>query len=384
MKKIVALILASLLMIQLCACGSPTMTGSAAPSDPAAVSSEPSGNGEVMNSDLHLGCIVFSLSDAVPVYQAKTLQAYCDMFGIKLTVVAASGAEENLEAVENLLAAGVDGIFIHTSTGVESWMPLLEERGVPIVLGNGLVTSESGLAAIENASMFLGQINYDDYAVVETLIMAAVESGATNIGFNSPSQVTPNSLGDRKRFFLEIVEKYNAENNNALTIYEGTGNATYDFAGFASSMIASHGNILDCIITVTTGDSTYQPLLLAEMEGKIDLYAATVTDMASAAFESNTLKLYCAGCEYAAAEFMIMYNYLTGNPLKTDGYITLTAAPFFIDSLENQLLLEENYYAKDAPYPKEFLLTIDSLERLEAMASAATFERIMDGTFTDI
>ena len=336
----------------------------------------------IPEANFKLGCVVYSLTDAVPVNIKNMLEAYCEMLNVELMVVQGNGAEGNLQAIENLIAADVDGIFMHSAEGLDAFLPVLEEAGVPFVFGSTKAMTDSAKELVANSKMFLGQVSFDDVEVMRLLTDAVLEAGATEIGLIAPTNVTPNYLGIRKQAVMDIVEKYNADNNANVVLREGTGTNYFDFAGFTSSLLANYPN-LEYYITVTTGDSAYQPILLAEREGQVKLYAANRTDTAEAAMADGTLQAYVAGTEHIAAEFLIMYNYMMGKPLSTDGYIDLTSPALYIDSAEkyNQF---NTYYNGKVLYDAEFLLGIDSLDKLEAMVNAATLENFVSGEYLNI
>lgn len=384
-KSIVALVLVLVMCVgMLCSCADnqPGVENSTPVSNESSAPSNNVGN-EIPQYDYHLGCVVYSLADAIPVHIVEMLTAYSEMFGIKLTVVVGSGADGILAAVENLVAANVDGVFMHSAAGIESWAPVLENAGIPYTLGSTKVLTDSAKEIAANSKYFLGQVSYDDYEVMNILTNAAIASGCQNIGLVAPSNITPNYLGVRKQAVLDIVEKYNAQNGASVKIYEGTGSGQNDFAGFASSLLASYGTELDALITVTTADSSYQPILMAEMQGAIGLYAANTSESAAAAFADGTMKMYIAGSEHIAVEFLIMLNGLKGTPFKQDGYVDITTPSLLIDSAEKEAQLDE-YYNDRVLYDGEFLCSIDSLEKLEAMAAAATLENFVSGAYTAI
>ena len=312
----------------------------------------------------------------MPVNVKNQLEAYAEMLNVELTVVVGNGAEGNLQGVESLIQSGVDGIFMMSAEGIDAYLPVMEEAGVYCVLGSTKVLTDSAKELAENSEIFLGQVSFDDEEVMRLLTEAAIADGATEVGLIAPTNVTPNYLGIRKQAVMDIL------NENGIPYYEGTGSSYFDFAGFTSTLLANYPN-LEYYITVTTADSAYAPITLAEMNGKVKLYAANRSDTATQAFEDGTLQAYVAGTEHCAAEFLIMYNYLMGNPLVEDGYVDITSAPLYIDSIETQQQLEE-YYNDKILYTADFMLKVDTLEELEAMAEAATLENFVAGTYMDV
>ncbi len=390
--RILAMLLAAVLCLgMLAACNNST----GETSNPPANESQPAGDENtdapeasdgpgvtIPEANFKLGCVVYSLTDAVPVNIKNMLEAYCEMLNVELMVVQGNGAEGNLQAIENLIAADVDGIFLHSAEGLDAFLPVLEEAEVPFVFGSTKAMTDSAKELVSNSKMFLGQVSFDDVEVMRLLTDAVLEAGATEIGLIAPTNVTPNYLGIRKQAVMDIVEKYNADNNASVVLREGTGTSYFDFAGFTSSLLANYPS-LEYYITVTTGDSAYQPILLAEREGKVKLYAANRTDTAEAAMADGTLQAYVAGTEHIAAEFLIMYNHMMGNPLSTDGYIDLTSPALYIDSADKYNDFN-TYYNGKVLYDAEFLLGIDSLDKLEAMVNAATLENFVSGEYLNI
>ncbi len=379
MKKVAALLLVLMMMFGLVACNNQAGENSQQPANSDG-GAEETGSVDpgvtIPEADFTLGAVVYSLSDAVPVNVKNQLEAYAEMLNVELTVVVGNGAEGNLQGVESLIQSGVDGIFMMSAEGIDAYLPVMEEAGVYCVLGSTKVLTDSAKELAENSEIFLGQVSFDDEEVMRLLTEAAIADGATEVGLIAPTNVTPNYLGIRKQAVMDIL------NENGIPYYEGTGSSYFDFAGFTSTLLANYPN-LEYYITVTTADSAYAPITLAEMNGKVKLYAANRSDTATQAFEDGTLQAYVAGTEHCAAEFLIMYNYLMGNPLVEDGYVDITSAPLYIDSIETQQQLEE-YYNDKILYTADFMLKVDTLEELEAMAEAATLENFVAGTYMDV
>ena len=379
MKKFAALLLVLMMMFGLVACNNQAGENSQQPANSDG-GAEETGSVDpgvtIPEADFTLGAVVYSLSDAVPVNVKNQLEAYAEMLNVELTVVVGNGAEGNLQGVESLIQSGVDGIFMMSAEGIDAYLPVMEEAGVYCVLGSTKVLTDSAKELAENSEIFLGQVSFDDEEVMRLLTEAAIADGATEVGLIAPTNVTPNYLGIRKQAVMDIL------NENGIPYYEGTGSSYFDFAGFTSTLLANYPN-LEYYITVTTADSAYAPITLAEMNGKVKLYAANRSDTATQAFEDGTLQAYVAGTEHCAAEFLIMYNYLMGNPLVEDGYVDITSAPLYIDSIETQQQLEE-YYNDKILYTADFMLKVDTLEELEAMAEAATLENFVAGTYMDV
>ena len=379
MKKFAALLLVLMMMFGLVACNNQAGENSQQPANSDGGADE-TGSVDpgvtIPEADFTLGAVVYSLSDAVPVNVKNQLEAYAEMLNVELTVVVGNGAEGNLQGVESLIQSGVDGIFMMSAEGIDAYLPVMEEAGVYCVLGSTKVLTDSAKELAENSEIFLGQVSFDDEEVMRLLTEAAIADGATEVGLIAPTNVTPNYLGIRKQAVMDIL------NENGIPYYEGTGSSYFDFAGFTSTLLANYPN-LEYYITVTTADSAYAPITLAEMNGKVKLYAANRSDTATQAFEDGTLQAYVAGTEHCAAEFLIMYNYLMGNPLVEDGYVDITSAPLYIDSIETQQQLEE-YYNDKILYTADFMLKVDTLEELEAMAEAATLENFVAGTYMDV
>ncbi len=327
-------------------------------------------------TDFTLGAVVYNLSDAVPVNVKNMLEAYAEMLNVDLTVVVGNGSDGNLEAVENLVSSGVDGIFMMSAEGIDAYYPVMEEAGVYLVLGSTKVLSDTAKETVADSEYFLGQVSFDDEAIMEMLVDAAVADGATEVGLIAPTNVTPNYLGIRKQAAMDALDAA------GVSYVEGTGDSYFDFTGFTSSLLATYPD-LEYYISVTTADSAYSSITLAEMNGKVKLYAANRADNAKEAMEDGTLQVYVAGTEHCAAEFLIMYNFFMGNDLREDGqYIDLTSAALYVDSLETQEQFEE-YYEDIVVYDADFMLQCDTLDELNRMVESATLENFVSGTYMD-
>ena len=287
MKKFAALMLALVMAISLVACSNSAGGNSQqpVPDKSETPASAPVETQEIVipEADFTLGAVVYSLADAVPVNIKNMLEAYAKMLNVELTVAVGNGAEGNLQAVESLIQAGVDGIFMASAEGLDAYLPVMEEAGVYLVLGSTKALTDTAKELVGNSKVFLGQVSFDDKEVMRILTEAAIADGAKEVGLIAPTNVTPNYLGIRKQAVMDIL------NANNIPYFEGTGSSYFDFAGFTSTLLANYPN-LEYYITVTTADSAYASISLAEMEGQVKLYAANRSDTATQAFEDGTLQ----------------------------------------------------------------------------------------------
>lgn len=129
MKKVIALLLAALMLLGLVACGSTTKPADAP---------EDSGNTEAVTKDdgseIHIALVTGDQGNAFFVSMKNAAEKTAEKYGIKITVLGSTSLQENIQNIEDLIQTGVDAIGI-CPFDAQGNIPVVEEcnaAGIPV------------------------------------------------------------------------------------------------------------------------------------------------------------------------------------------------------------------------------------------------------------
>lgn len=115
MKKLVALCLATTMLLGLGACGGEGQTDGVAQQPDPAAQGEPAQN-QSQDDEIVIGCCVMDMANEIFVQYVEGYNQFCEATGNKVRVIVADGAskpDKQVEALENFINLGVDGIMLN-------------------------------------------------------------------------------------------------------------------------------------------------------------------------------------------------------------------------------------------------------------------------------
>ena len=184
MKKLIALLLALVMVIGLASCGQPA--GSNTPDGGAPSSTEPDGPGESGQPEgatplagKHIGLMIYSTTTPWAMNIIDTIQSLCDSLGMQLTVAEAGTPNDVITAAENLLSANIDGMLCAMDGGIANKvMELTEAQQVYTTFTFTNILDEEYYDEIANSEYYAGSINSQDYEAAYDMTQHCIDLGA--------------------------------------------------------------------------------------------------------------------------------------------------------------------------------------------------------------
>ncbi len=357
MKKILAMLLALVMVFGLVACGNPGSEqpsgdpnpGTSTPADPNPGTSEPAAP---VYEDMGTIMWMSNLSSG-PQYDAAVnyLEALCDALGYDFTVVYGDGfndAANNLLAVQNGMTEDVVGLIVSQDGGLAA---IMEEYPDLWVAGYNTdmvsVYSEGGEnAACLSNPKFLGSMAdgfVDGYEMGKAYMDRVFAGGYKKISIvNFPSFAYPNQ-GEAEVAIREIVAEYNKTASEPIEIVGDT--TTLMFEMLPDSWFLEEGrDDLDCVLAICAGVTFVYPTLVT---AKANGTCAADTVMVTGGFESDASIVADMGegrtiasvgispMEACAYALVLIDNAVTGNQFADHTNDCVDSGSYVIDSIQN-------------------------------------------------
>lgn len=352
MKKVVKRLVTAILtgcmaMTLLAGCGSgnadTATTGDAAAETSSGSESETE---DVDNGgDKTIGVVFYSRTDSLGSVVYELINSAAEAWGVNVRwEIGGLDNDTQLNSVQNLISAGVDGIVIIplADTVTQRTAEMCEDAGVYFSLTCRDIIDEDIREQVTSNPYFVGMCYEADYDAAMEMVRIAAEQGCTkaSVGYNSPTvpfekQVTAG--------FNDGMEEYGVEKVAEYTISD---------TGDANVTISNLENFLDAYpdMDLVLAGAGSQGIA----EASVQLLANTGVKLATRdfftgmeeAFESETLAVAVGGMAPDALYSMAMcYNAIAGTPL-SDSYIELQQKYIFLTSAEECRLYEE-YFGTD-------------------------------------
>lgn len=237
--------------------------------------------------------------------------------GCTITLASGSTPDEAIAAVENLCAAGVDGIIDLATGGVSHrLLQICEEYGVYFVAANNNLLQEEGYETFRNNDYYVGSVYADDKQISYDIVTEMIENGATKLAvFGLPPGISA------------------AFDNRFSGAYEALGEAGMEVLTEARSFVMPEAaqNLLtqfpdvDAIFSaVDSSNYLYQPLIAGGYGGKIQINSFDDGSDVTIGFDEGIVSHAIEGVNaQTQIAYILLYNALT------EGKMTLSngAAP---------------------------------------------------------
>ena len=323
MKKIIALLLALVMIIGLVACGNTPAT----PNNPDNPSNNdnpapPPSGGTSVDAD---GKVTTTYKDPAEVVTDKELPAFkvlviyaqfTDKLGsqfkaaleylagplnVEFTFLETGfGSEEAVTAIQAALLNGYDGCI---GIGAdEATVKMFDEAGVPYIIQGGCPTPEMA-PVLAGYDMYLGSVVVDDYLAGYNMADSLYQDGCRNVGWFGLNPGMSPQHDQRTAGFLAGVAAH--EDMNLI-------NETYDYtATDALAIAAATYPELDGYGYTALSEAAYNQLETEGLVGYVKLSGIDISESTGKYFEKDALS-YVAGGNYATIQiaFAVLYNYL--------------------------------------------------------------------------
>lgn len=353
MKKILALLLALVMVVGLVACGNNDSTNTG---DNTNTDSVETGTGSVENNDPvyeDMGTIMWlsNLSSGAQ-YDAAVayLTAICDALGYEFTIVYGdpyNDAAGNLQAVQNSMSDDVVGLIVSQDGGIGA---IMEEYPDLYVAGYNTdmrsVYGEGGEnAACLNNDHFLGSIA-DGYAHGHQMgvdyATAVIELGYRKVAIvDFPAFAYP-SQAEAAASFMATIEEYNAANPDKAIEVVGE-KTTLMFEPLPASWFLEEGHSdLDAVVAMCAGQLFVYPTLI---DAKANGTCSADTKMITGGFEADsaltsdvgegrtTTRLQISPMEACVYALVLIDNAVTGNQYADHSNVCVDSGAYVIDSI---------------------------------------------------
>ena len=399
MKKVVAFFLAIGMAVSLTACGSNdsedtagSNVGSQAASSESSVASISSEGDKTdkKDSDITIGVSIWGTSDSLGSSCKAMLDAAADTLGVNLIYDEQEHVSEQVVAgVENLCAAGVDGIVICNSADSEmaSVIKTCDEYGVYVSQFFRMISDEEIAAQALASAYYVGcthEAEVDNgYNLGKILIE---EKGARHIGWTAWRVGDTTSLA-RQEGYQKAVDEWNKENpDDQVELYPlADDKYTSEEARAAVEGLIDTYPEMDAIIVVGGGGMALDGTLAAiDGRGKTGDYYVVSTDFTTNLGEqlANNELAALSGGHYADPlfSFMMVYNAVKGEYTRAeDSYYEVMFPYLYVASTEDYAAYEK-YFVDDLPYNAEEIQAMadGSFEDLQKTAAALSIEDVME------
>jgi len=318
--KLLGLALALCLIISLLAgCGGktdtvPTDTQSAQTEETPATDETPEPTIEVELTPFKIGLIASVSSGGGWDLIADAINYLADELNCEVTTpTVANSPDQILAAIENYIAADVDGIIAFNNGGITPRMvQACEAAGVYLVFSEAGQLKDEGYETVEKSEYLLGEVAPDEYAVAKEGAQIMIDNGAKNVVvFGLPPGISP-SFDMRATGAIDAVK--------AAGLADPVEARGYQLPEIAGNLMAQYPDTDAIFGFVTTQDSFNVPDMVAKYGGKLQVSAYMVGDVTEE-MESGFLTQVSVGpCARAELSFALLYNAMRGDRLsQADG-----------------------------------------------------------------
>jgi ribose transport system substrate-binding protein len=392
-RKVISLFLclAMILALALTGCSnsssgdaqSPAPSGSSAPSGS---ENTPSG-GE--DSDITIGVSIWGTSDSLGSSCKRMLDAAAETLGITLIYDEQEHVSEKVvSGVENLCAAGVDGIIICNSADSEmsSVIRTCEDYGVYVSQFFRIITDEEINAQALASEYYLGCTHEDEVDTGYNLGKILLEDkGARHIGWTAWRVGDATNLA-RQEGYKAAVDEWNAANpDDQAELYPlADDKYTSEEARAAVEGLIDTYPEMDSIIVVGGGgmalDGTLAAIAGRDLVGKYSVVSTDFTTNLGEQLANNEIAAMSGG-HYADPLFSLImtYNAIKGTYTRSaDEYLEVKFPMLYVASVDDYTAYE-TYFVNDLPYNSEEILAManGSFEELQATAASFSIEDVV-------
>ena len=392
-KKLISLIAALLALCMLAACGSTSSSaapGSQAADTPADSTAAPANNDG--GKTFKIGSTWWDLgTHGVVGDAAKTAQLAGQAIGFETAFN--SGAleispEAAIEAVENLIAGGCDGIVVinYTENCIVQIAKLCEENGVYFAQQYRTINDEEVAAQLENNPYYVGRVHEDEYGTAYKLVEEMAKHGTSNVALISTNHGDVTNEA-RAQGYRDACADYNI---NILCEEWNTPSA--ELTDYATNVIMTYPE-LDGFLLNECSFVPYVATAAENLNKTADDIVMVATDFGDDVYEylENGMLCAAAGGHHCDTTFamLLVYNALNGAYSEDDYPIDIMNNMFIVTSAEEYDEFKSIVAGWDVDFENGQAFNMDELRQfaithnpdttwkdIEAAASAMSLEDV--------
>lgn len=315
--RIFAILLVLALCLNLAACAGATVnTTGTTTGVTAGTSADTTTEVNVELPEYKVGVILYDLSNK----WAKDIMKSIEYLGKELNIkfeyaVGGTDPEVTIAAVQNFGTAGCDGILnLHPGMIMPKLVEICEANEMFIVTSNDPANASADYATFSKNNYFAGEVWEDDFQTAYDIVTDMIKTKSAKTfalhGF-------PYGLAAQMDKRLDGARKAIAD-NGATIVTEGL---SFDKAGAAQNIISQFPDVDAIFSSVETISTVYQPLINANLGGKILLNCYDPGEGAAEAMEEGTLSYAIDGTlADSMMAVVLLYNAMSGNRMtQADG-----------------------------------------------------------------
>ena len=319
MKKLLAIVLAAVMVLSLAACGNTSggasdttqaasQTNAAESQAAETAAAETEGNAEVELKSYKIGVLSHTNSGGCWERILDAADHVAKNLNCEVTSAVGSSPDQILSEVENFIASGCDGVIVMNEGGVTSRLiDLCEESGVYIVFsdcGFSVNTDDADYDTYKTNEFYCGNVAHDEYADSYACAEDMIAKGAKHfVIYGLPPGISNN-------FDKRAIGAEDAVDKAGLDYVEVR---SYSLAQVSPTVMSQNPDTDAIFSFVTTPDSFNVDEFVANYAGKVQVSAYMCGDVTEE-FEKGFLTHVSCGSE-ARIEmaFALLYNAMTGH-----------------------------------------------------------------------
>lgn len=395
MKKVLSMILAAVMILSLTACGgsgneeSQESVGGDVENEQTEAAAPEAGEdtGEAKaDSDITIGVSIWGTSDSLGSSCKAMLDAAAETLGVTLIYDEQEHVSEQVVAgVENLCAAGVDGIVICNSADSEmaSVIKTCDEYGVYVSQFFRVISDEEIAAQALASPFYVGCTHEAEVDNGYNLSKILIEDkGARHIGWTAWRVGDTTSLA-RQEGYQKAIDEWNQANpDDQVELYPLADDkyTSEEARGAVEGLIDTYPE-MDAIIVVGGGGMALDGTLAAiDGRGKTGDYYVVSTDFTATLGDqlANNELAAMSGGHYADPlfSFMMVYNTIKGNYTRPEDSYFEVMFPYLYVASTDDYAAYEKYFVNELPYNEEEIKAMaeGSFDELKATAAALSIE----------
>lgn len=374
MRKRIALFLATLMTVAaITGCGSANPPSKPSVGDGGNVSSENSAeseNAKAADSERLLGAIIWSTDDGLGADSREAIDATAAALGMKVIYrTGAFDAEAQTTDIENLIAAGVEGILITplVDVSIDEYMKVCETAGIPMQIMFRNIIDEEAYDYCMASDLFAGYVVEDEAAAAVDMIDKMIADGCTTIGLLN--REAGNGVVDRRQqgaiAYLE---------DKGIKYYTTTLSSTASAADAADStaqLLAAYSDIDGLLLS--SGSNGVVDGIITYLEGTDVRLASfdTPADIVSS-FDAGNLSMLTTGAQIDPVFATInLYNKLNGTPF-SDAPTEINSNYIYLENTEDTKLYREHFDTFKT-YSKEEIVNLSQMDYNDFLAEVVKY-----------
>ena len=371
-RKMIALLLALVMVLSLAACGGNS-----------ASSSSSSGNAAPADGNIKIGVSIWSSTDVLGSKCKEIIDAAAAALGVTVQYVDQGHVSEQVTAsVETLCAAGCQGIIICNSADTEmtSAIKTCNDNGVYLAQFFRIISETNSPDIYEmakNSAYYVGAVHEDEVENGEKLVQILIDKGCRNIGLIGWEQGDATWLG-RWEGYQNGVKAWNEANPDDqvnLSEPQYAGTTAEGGTKAAEALMAANPN-LDALIPAGGGG---EPLLgaVAAVEsagktGEIKIVSTDFLDDLGTRLQDGSMAGESGGhyCDPLFA-FMMVYNAIKGNYSGFEGQFNEILFPYLYVASSEDYAEYDQYFVNQLPYTQDELAAMAEMDFATLSETAA-------------